>query len=157
MKDNKKQKIIKPCKCGSTEHSRTSNKKCKLNKPRKVLKDKIIDSTEKTSVTKVSFNTFLAEPALGPIIEDAVKRMTSITFEATRLVNLYVIYLLNNNLPIPSLNYNSFMRLPFQAALRSSIHIPNIPKNTTNNTLNFVRDNLYSPLRPANFFWNDGR
>ena len=79
MKDNKKQKIIKPCKCGSTEHSRTSNKKCKLNKSRKVLKDKIIDSTEKTSVTKVDFNTFLAEPALGPIIEDAVKRMTSST------------------------------------------------------------------------------
>src|SRR5436189_5485114 len=97
-----------------------------------------------TRITIVRFILFLYKPALGPIIEDAVKRMTSITFEATRLVNLYVIYLLNNNLPIPSLNYNSFMRLPFQAALRSSIHIPNIPKNTTNNTLNFVRDNLYS-------------
>ena len=38
MKDNKKQKIIKPCKCGSTEHSRISNKKCKLNKPQKGTK-----------------------------------------------------------------------------------------------------------------------
>ena len=82
--------------------NRTSNKNCKLNKSRKVLKDKIINPTEKTSVTKIGFNTFLAEPALEPIIEDAVKRMTSITFEAIRLV-----YLLNNNLPIPSLNYNA--------------------------------------------------
>ncbi|CAG8819284.1 13227_t:CDS:2, partial [Racocetra persica] len=92
-------------------------------------------------------------PMLEPIIKNIVSRMTYITFKASRLTNLYVLYFLNTNQSISNLDYNHFMRLPFQAVLKEKTS--NIPKNTIDIILNNVCDNLYAPLHPANLMWND--
>src|SRR5262249_1452819 len=101
------------------------------------------------------FRRFLGEPALEPVIEDAVARMTSITFEAARLANLYVLHLLNTNQAVPPLDYNHFMRLPFQAVLRRSQN-DGAPKDTSDEALNHVRDTDYASCRPQGLEWNDG-
>ena len=46
--------------------------------------------------------------------------MTYISFEACRLANAYILHLLSEGLPVPPLDYNHFMRLPFQAVIRTS-------------------------------------
>jgi hypothetical protein len=104
---------------------------------------------------KIGFNRFLAEPELAPIINNAVKNMTYISFEACRLANAYILHLLSEDLPIPPLDYNHFMRLPFQAVIRISNN-PHVPKQTSNILLNQVRDQVYAPCRPQGMEWTDG-
>jgi hypothetical protein len=81
---------------------------------------------------------------LAPIINNAVKNMTYISFEACHLANAYVLHLLNEGLPIPPLDYNSFMCLPFQAVIQTS-NSPYILKQTSNALLNQVQDQIYAP------------
>ena len=107
--------------------------------------------------TKVGFKRFLAEPALGPVIEDAVKRMTYISFEASRLANMFVLHHLENNLPVPALSYGDFMRQPFQAVIRHTSRGPHVPKDTTDALLNHIRDTVYAQCRPQGMEWTDGR
>src|SRR3954469_4861731 len=120
---------IEPCKCGSTEHSRISSKACPFYKPPPSQMARIEGVKEAICVTKIGFRRFLAEPALAPVIEDAVKRMTYISFEASRLANMYIIHLLENDISVPALDYNNFMHLPFQAVIQTSSDNP-APKNT---------------------------
>lgn len=85
-------------------------------------------------------------------------------------MNLYVLYLLDTNQPIPALD--RFMRLPFQAVLRRDVRDyfawersegktgewdPEAPKDTSNAILNQVRDTGYSACRPTDIPWTDGR
>lgn len=144
----------KPCKCGSTEHSRSSAKTCPKYNARKSRKAKVEGTKERTSTTKIGFNRFLAEPELAPIVDNAVKTMAYISFEACRLANAYILHLLGEGLPIPPLDYNRFMRLPFQAVIRTSN--PLVPKQTSNALLNQVRDQIYAPCRPQGMEWMDG-
>nr|CAG8487842.1 11917_t:CDS:2 [Entrophospora candida] len=44
---------------------------------------------------------------------------------------------------------------PFQAVLQQNTF--NTPKNTTNATSNYIRDGLYTPLRPTGLAWNNRR
>ena len=88
-------------------------------------------------------------------IEDAIKNMTYISFEACRLANAYVLHLLNEGLDIPSLDYNNFMRLPFQVVTWTSDGL-HTPKQTSNTLLNQVRDQIYAPCRPQGMEWMDG-
>src|SRR5579871_1394190 len=104
-----------PCKCGGTDHSRISSKSCPFYKPPPSQAARVEGVKETTCVTKIGLRRFLAEPALGPVIEDAVKRMTYMSYEACRLTNMFILHLLENDLPIPTIDYNHFMRLPFQA------------------------------------------
>jgi hypothetical protein len=140
-----------------------SNKKCPQYQPRQALTDKVKDTKEQTATVKLGLNSFLAAPAaptrptLEPIIQDAVRRMTSLSFDASRLANLYVLWLLENDRDMPNMSYSSFMRLPFQAALRRSTDQPHIAKATKIEDLNQVRDTLYSPCRPPGAEWTDGR
>jgi transposase len=89
-------------------------------------------------------------------MQSHVIRMTLITYEATRLANLYVTHLLEIGQAIPQLTYNAFMRLPFQAVTKSR---DGSPKRTSNALLNYVRDNLYLPERLAAELveWNDDK
>src|SRR4051812_45969743 len=66
------------CSCGRNDHSRTSSKKCPKYHPRQALVAKEKDAKEKTATVKMGLKSFLAEPALEPIIQDAIRRMTSI-------------------------------------------------------------------------------
>src|SRR4051812_36952177 len=127
--------LVEPCKCGSTEHSRSSAKTCPKYNARKSQKAKVEGAKERTSTMKIGFNRFLAEPELAPIVDNAVKNMTYISFEACRLANAYILHLLGEGLPIPPLDYNRFMRLPFQAVTRAS-NSPHVPKQTSNALLN---------------------
>jgi hypothetical protein len=106
---------------------------------------------------KMGLKSFLAEPALEPAIQDAVRRMTSISFDASRLANLYVLWLLENGRDVPDMSYNCFMRFPFQAVLRRSVNQPHMATTTRVADLNQVRDTLYSPCRPPGAEWTDGR
>lgn len=146
---------VEPCKCGSTEHSRSSAKACPLHRAPKSKMAKVEGVKEGSRTTKIGFNRFLAEPELAPIVDNAVKNMTYISFEACRLANAYILHLLGEGLPIPPLDYNRFMRLPFQAVTRTS-NSPHVPKQTSNALLNQVRDQVYVPCRPQGMEWTDG-
>ena len=98
---------------------------------------------------------FVRKKVLGKIVEDAVKRMTYITFEASRLVNVFVLYLLENDIEIPPLGYNRFMSKLFRVVLRTGPADP-APKSTGNDDLDYVRNTTYSACRPS-IPWNDGR
>ena len=52
--------LVEPCKCGSTEHSRSSAKTCPKYNARKSQKAKVEGVKERTSTTKIGFNQFLA-------------------------------------------------------------------------------------------------
>lgn len=82
--------------------------------------------------------------------------MTYVSFEACRLANAYVLHLLDEGLDVPPLDYNNFMRLPFQAVTRTSDGL-HTPKQTSNALLNQVRDQIYAPCRPQGMEWMDGR
>ena len=101
--------LVEACKCGSTDHLRTSAKACHLHTAPKSKRDRIEGIKERTCTIKIGFNRFLAEPALAPVINNAVKNMTYISFKACHLANTYILYLLNEGLPIPPLDCNSFM------------------------------------------------
>ena len=147
--------LVEPCKCGSTDHSHISAKACCLHMAPKSKRDRIEGIKERTCTIKIGFNRFLAEPALAPVINNAVKNMTYISFEACCLANTYILHLLNEGLSILPLDYNSFMHLPFQAVIRTS-NSPYIPKQTSNALLNQVRDQIYAPCRPQGMEWMDG-
>jgi hypothetical protein len=84
---------------------------------------------------KMGLSTFLADSGISARLEerlcDFVERMTSIMYEGSRLANLFVLYHMENSLPLPSLTYNTFMRRPFQAVLREKADELYVPKNTS--------------------------
>ncbi len=147
---------IEPCKCGSTEHSRISAKACPLHKAPRSQRARREGSKEASCITKIGFNQFLAEPLLAPVIDDAVKNLTYILFKACHLANAYILHLLDEGLPIPPLNYNDFMCLPFQA-VTWIFNNPHIPTQTSNAILNQVWDQIYVPCQPQGMEWTDGK
>jgi hypothetical protein len=143
--------------CGGTNHQRSSSKHCRYYKPPKAYLERVPGVKEQRCTTKIGLGIFLSEKSLGPVIEDVVKRMTYITFEASRLANAFVLYLLERQMPIPCLDHNHFMCKVFQAVLRDDLRDPTTPKNTANDVLNHVRNTIYAACRPPGLLWNDGR
>lgn len=108
-----------PCKsCGQQDHARSSSHKCPQYKPRpgkdpppprnddgywKAFTDKVY---------KTGFNSFFRSPDLHDKVNDLVKYVTAVSFEASRMLNYHVLRLIESGDPIPELT-NTFVRSTF--------------------------------------------
>ncbi|KAJ3292996.1 hypothetical protein HK104_004841 [Borealophlyctis nickersoniae] len=121
-----------PCKaCGGEDHHRASSKLCPNHIPR--LKNTLRQDIKKTrdsdkdkgpegqvlvvsTVLKRALRTDLKET-----IVSAARTLTCVAAEASRLLNFYLLNLLQENSPIPNLSYNNFLRKPFQLVAYSRV------------------------------------
>lgn len=135
-------------------HERTSSKICPFYKAPLATRNQKAEVAYAVRCTKIGLHRILRQPTLLASIQDFQRRMTKIHFESSRLANLFVLHELNQGNAICDLSYNSFMRQVFQGVARVSNN-EHTPKAVKNNALQFVRDELYSPTRPAGLPWND--
>ncbi len=138
-------------------HERTSHKACPYYVPRLAARNQTDGLTYAIRNVKIGLPNLLRVPSLLPVIKDFVRRMTAIHIEASRLANLYVLDRLEHNLDTGDMTYNVFMRKVFQAVVASGERSPLTPTPVRNPELLSVRDNHYTPQRPAGMPWTDGR
>jgi hypothetical protein len=162
-----KRKALSCPTCGGTDHQRCSSKKCPQYKPRiKSRKGKkptaqdqdvsLDDKPERktTCTVNIGFNTLLVAQQLRDVIIDAVARCTDIYSEASRFLNGYVIWRLEQGQNIPDLRYSAgYMRQFFQAVLCTSNNAY-VRKSVADASINQYAL-LYSAHRPATLAWND--
>ncbi|KAI3655570.1 hypothetical protein MP638_000268, partial [Amoeboaphelidium occidentale] len=147
----------KRCKCGSTEHQRISNKNCPLYKPRLKLQYRDTELPEKTVTTTTGLNSVLRIAPLKDIIMDAVARCTDIQVEVSRLLNGYVIWMIEENRPIPDLRFSDGIMREFYQAVCSidAVRNPHQHKGVSTPSINEYMDEIYSRCRPDHLAWND--
>ncbi|KAI3660479.1 hypothetical protein MP638_004308 [Amoeboaphelidium occidentale] len=147
----------KKCKCGSTEHQIISNKNCPLYKPRLKLQYRDTELPEKTVTTTTGLNSVLRIAPLKDIIMDAVARCTDIQVEVSRLLNGYVIWMIEENRPIPDLRFSDGIMREFYQAVCSidALRNPHQHKVVSTPSINEYIDEVYSRCRPDHLAWND--
>ncbi|KAI3657692.1 hypothetical protein MP638_003702 [Amoeboaphelidium occidentale] len=140
----------KRCKYGSTEHQRISNKNCPLYKPRLKLQCRDTELPEKTVTTTTGLNSVLRIAPLKDIIMDAVARCTDIQVEVSRLLNGYVIWMIEENRPIPDLRFSDGIMREFYQAVCSfdALRNPHQHKVVSTPSINEYMDEIYSRCRP---------
>jgi hypothetical protein len=156
----------KRCKCGAEDHARTSFHGCILYKsPLRATNKKAVEPSDTNEdeelldrplvrTTKIGLGPLLIDRRLQPVIEDAVKRLTQITFEGSRLLNLVVLQILASEDDIPSLDFNSsFVRRCFQAVTYRRGGNPMVPQTVLDDIINRTRDDIYVPCRPVEMPW----
>jgi hypothetical protein len=144
----------KKCKCGGTDHQRVTSQLCPLYKKKSKYDAGLDENGGPTNVTerttKIGLNSILRpnQQDVRIVIEDMVARITQVTVEACILANLWVIHMCENNVPIPSINYNNFAYQLFKGltAGPNSLATPKNPAGMSVEMLH-VRDNIYAPLR----------
>ncbi|KAI3660260.1 hypothetical protein MP638_005123 [Amoeboaphelidium occidentale] len=134
----------KRCKCGSTEHQRISNKN-------------YTELPEKPVTTTTGLNSVLRNAPLNDIIMDAVARCTDIQVEVSRLLNGYVIWMIEENRPIPDLRFSDGIMTEFYQAVYSidAVRNPHQHKIVSTPSINEYMDEIYSRCRPDHLAWND--
>lgn len=145
------------CKCGSSDHSRISNKNCPLYKPRLKLQNRDPGQFEKTVTATTGLNSVLKLPALKDVILDAVSRCADIQVETSRLLNGYVIWMIERNQPLPDLRFSSGIMRQFYMAV-CSVHPTRLPhqhKTVSTESVNEYIDTVYAQCRPDQLAWND--
>jgi hypothetical protein len=144
------------CDASTPYHERVSNKACPYYQPRLARRNNVAGLSYSIRTVKIGLNVLLRRQSLLlPRIQDFVRRMTRIQYEASRLANLFVLHELENGNTLGDLSYNVFMRQVFQAVTRVSETAEHRPKKVNNNALQFVRDTLYAPARQIGLPWND--
>lgn len=81
------------CKCGSNEHSRTSNKNCSLyqsrpGKEKPIAKENYI---QEYSVYKQGFNSLCKNKLLYDNVISTVEKVTKICYYATKLLQFHLL------------------------------------------------------------------
>ncbi|KAI3655332.1 hypothetical protein MP638_004408, partial [Amoeboaphelidium occidentale] len=158
------EKAVRACRCGGTDHQRTSNKLCPLY--RGTLKDqhKLQDVDEDTCVVKLGLQNALSRSLdhdqrdkIKNVLFDAVDRVTEIYCEASRFLNGYIIHCIESNSPVPSLEYNSsVVNRIFQAVFRKILSNPMQRKQVACEDINYYADNIYALCRSPLLPWCDG-
>src|SRR6478672_5831196 len=103
-----------PCKCGSTEHARTSHKSCELYSPRQSKRPPEADlyrSHER--VYKIGLEKLCKKqhkPDILDSVRAAVTNLTQIAYEASRFLHLYLTNELENVEPNVEPNVDIFDR-----------------------------------------------
>ncbi|KAI3630429.1 hypothetical protein MIR68_011864 [Amoeboaphelidium protococcarum] len=150
------------CRCGATDHQRTSNDRCPLYKPRLKYRDlnnqddNALGARTVTCTVNVGYNTILADEQLRPVILDAATRCTDIYSEASRFLNGYDIWRLERSEEIPDLRLGQgIMRQFFQAVLATGVNRPLRRKNDRDASV-YQYAAVYSTYRPERMHWNDG-
>ena len=152
------QNAPKYCKaCNGSDHTRRSSKLC----PKYIKRQKLIQHEEGLrecpATNLIGLQSILLDPAIHPVIIDAVSRMTDITCEATRLMNGFVMHRLEHNLDMPNLSFSGGGKLrQFFAGVLSRMGHPFMRNLVTDNDINDYIDNFYQVLRPNNLAWNNG-
>ncbi|KAI3659247.1 hypothetical protein MP638_003275 [Amoeboaphelidium occidentale] len=156
-KERKEPEGGKKCKCGSTEHQRISNKNCPLYKPRLKLQYRDAELPEKTVTTINGFNSVWRIAPLKDIIMDAVARCTDIQVEVSRLLNGYVIWMIEENRPIPDLRFSDGIMREFYQAVCSidALRNPHQHNIVSTPSINKYKDEIYSRCRTDHLAWND--
>ncbi|KAI3656222.1 hypothetical protein MP638_002290 [Amoeboaphelidium occidentale] len=128
-----------------------------MYKPRLKLADRPDDHPERTVTTFTGLKGVLKIPAFKDVILDAVARCTDIQFEASRLMNGFVIWLCERNIPVLDLRYSSGMMMQFYYAVCSvnASRSPLVRKTVSNAHLEQYLNEVYTPCRPPQLPWSD--
>ncbi|KAI3661913.1 hypothetical protein MP638_005954 [Amoeboaphelidium occidentale] len=112
---------------------------------------------EKTVTTTTGLNSVLRIAPLEDIIMDAVARCTDIQVEVSRLLNGYVIWMIEENRPIPELGFSDGIMREFYQAVCSNdaVRNPHQHKVVSTPSINEYMDEVYSRCRPDHLAWND--
>ncbi|KAI3661534.1 hypothetical protein MP638_007264 [Amoeboaphelidium occidentale] len=127
-------------------------------------RNKTVQREETHSVIKSGDNqmlapTLTAEQKTGLIdaINDTVHRSTDIFVEASRLLNGFVLWCIENNRNIPNLEYGKgIMHKVFLAVQQQNVRTPFTRKAVSDIDLNIYASTVYANCRPANLAWCDG-
>ncbi|KAI3655559.1 hypothetical protein MP638_000784, partial [Amoeboaphelidium occidentale] len=153
----------KPGKCGSTEHQKISHKSCPLYRGTIKERFKVGDEEESFCTVKMGLNQFLAcsledneKQALTDVVNDAVQRLTDLSCEASRMLNGFCIWLMENNHAFPDLRYaDGIMCQVFQAVQQKSLKAPYTFKSQKNELLNTYMNDVYSKIRDPKLAYCD--
>ncbi|KAG1201461.1 hypothetical protein G6F70_003138 [Rhizopus microsporus] len=101
------QKQVRCPSCGGTDHSRSSNKLCPMNKSKMKL-PKPKDTVEKTFVIKTSLANTCKYPKFVTLIQEVVDHITQLVYASSIFANYYFLELLENGEELPVLTHNLF-------------------------------------------------
>ncbi|CEG83053.1 hypothetical protein RMATCC62417_17029 [Rhizopus microsporus] len=104
------QKQVRCLSCGGTDHSRSSNKLCPMNKSKTRL-PKPKDTVEKTSVIKTSLANTCRYPKFGTLIQEVVDHITQRVYAVSIFANYYFLGLLENGEELPVITQNLFYNI----------------------------------------------
>lgn len=105
----------------------------------------------RTTVVKTGLAKFCRSPSLVAEIDAAVKTATRIAFEGSKLLNLFFLHLLRQDLPIPKLDGNWIYVNIYQSV--SVDKTSSQPRASPCEQVEEVRQQLYLPSRPAGLQW----
>lgn len=153
----------KTCRCGSSEHSRTTSKKCPLYTPRRAKQQPNPPDPTGQSATpaalgsprtiKCKLASVIRDPSIIPALEDANERLNRVTYEGAKVLQLYVLSKLEAGAPLPTID-QTFIRRIFASVMRPDNSV--VPKTTMDNTINEIRDQ-YATIRPFGTPWTSDR
>ena len=153
--------------CGKPGHSRITNKDCLNYQPRlqtllvTQLKGNDPNAKTKRATTVMGLKSFIKRQELLPIMQDVVSRVTDIYGEASRAVVLFVLNRIHNGLELPKMEFGNGLMLQFFEGVcgyhRAPLFDPTRRNRVRSETVNEFLDDIYSPMRPENLPWNDGR
>lgn len=116
-----------PCpSCNKNDHSRSSSTKCEFYNPRpsklkpnvNLSENEFFDTSFGYTI-KLGLNNFLKNKELSPIINTRVQQVTSIAFNASRLLNLHLLRCFENDLDVPVLT-DKYIRQVFSIVQKNS-------------------------------------
>ena len=140
---------------GGLNHARSSNKLCPNYKNRKRLEDKPEGAKETMVTVTIGLNTVLEDPRLSPVILDSVHRCTDMYNEASRVLNGYLIWLMEADIDVPEVTL-SFMR-QFFLVVKASSGNPRQHHASRDASINGYVDTVDANHRPPSLAWTDGR
>ncbi|KAL4213794.1 hypothetical protein AB4K20DRAFT_1795470 [Rhizopus microsporus] len=106
------QKQVSCSSCGGTDHSRSSNKLCPMNKSKtKFPKPK--DAVEKTFVIKTSLANTRRYPKFVTLIQEVADHITQLVYASSIFTNYYFLELLENGEELPVVTQNLFYNVFF--------------------------------------------
>ena len=96
--------------CGGTDHSRSSNKLCPMNKSKTKL-PKPKNTVEKAFVIKTSLANTYKYPKLVTLIQEVVDHITQLVYDGSIFANYYFLELLKNGEELPAVIQNLFYNI----------------------------------------------
>ncbi|KAI3655506.1 hypothetical protein MP638_001126, partial [Amoeboaphelidium occidentale] len=152
---------VKKCpSCGGTDHQRKSSKKCPKYQGNFADRYKEHDQEESECTVKLGLNTLYnrkLEPEqkqlLHNVIQDAVHRMTEIYCETTKLLQGYLIWILEHGGNIPDIRFSDgILSQFFQAVQFANENSYRVPNTVATESVNRYVSEFYSAARGEKSF-----
>ncbi|KAI3657723.1 hypothetical protein MP638_003978, partial [Amoeboaphelidium occidentale] len=151
---------VKKCpSCGGTDHQRKSSKKCPKYQGNFADRYKEHDQEESECTVKLGLNTLYnrkLEPEqkqlLHNVIQDAVYRMAEIYCETTKLLQGYLIWILEHGGNIPDIRFSDgILSQFFQAVQFANENSYRVPNTVATESVNRYVSEFYSAARGEKF------